>query len=456
MAKEPISKYVAGRRRLLGMTQKDLADRLSYTAQAISRFESVDSAFPLEFAQALCLALDCSLDDIYSRNEGSTSFAPLPFPIESIGSILKSRRVEAERSQDDIAAACGVTKRSLRNYENGRSYPSLQFLDRFCASIGLAPSKLSARKAEEPVVVAVAKKPFYQTKPFAFSVLAVLLIALLLPIPFAFQPSVSTSSSPSSLSLSEPGPASMSTSSLGKFGIPITPGVPNFMTVKAEKKTFSRLGESIELTFLDTFGETDVLLSEEDFVIQANSDSPTLSFHYEITGTNKATLTLDSAENGEGFICNIRHMYEWYYYCAEFVYRSGSPVYMAADTTKKFPVTVGRISSGLNSEVNVNLSDSRYLRFNKYLYYKAPGKMEEFVNFDDETRPEYGCFDAIYGNSTKGLVYQWPLSVYNDYIEIPIQTEADTVYVVGCFRALGNQGEYWCRMEPLTIHIIRE
>ena len=165
---------------------------------------------------------------------------------------------------------------------------------------------------------------------------------------------------------------------------------------------------------------------------------------------------MDSAENGEGFVCNVRHMYEWYYCCAEFVYRSGAPVYIASDTARKYPVSIGRISSGLNTEITVNLSDTRYVRFNQYLYYKASGKMEEFVGFDDNTWPEYGCFDAMYGNSTKLLERQWPLSVYDDYIEIPIQTEADTVYVIGCFRALGSQGEYWCRMEPLTVHIIRE
>lgn len=157
MEKGRISKYVSEKRKQRGLTQKDLAELLFYTPQALSRFEALDSAFPLSQADALCKALDCSLDDIYLRKLDDTHYEPLPFDIDQLGGLLSDIRKRKQISQDDIASSCNVSTRSLRNYENGKGNTSLQFLDAFCSYVGLLPSELLIK--EEPTPVQIAEPP---------------------------------------------------------------------------------------------------------------------------------------------------------------------------------------------------------------------------------------------------------------------------------------------------------
>ena len=105
MEKGRISKYLSEKRKQRGLTQKDLAELLFYTPQALSRFEALDSAFSLSQADALRKALDCSLDDIFLRKLDDAHYEPSPFEIEQLGKLLSDTRKRKQVNQDVIASS---------------------------------------------------------------------------------------------------------------------------------------------------------------------------------------------------------------------------------------------------------------------------------------------------------------------------------------------------------------
>ncbi len=148
-----LSEYVAARRKQLGKTQKDLADALSYTQQALSRFESKDSALPLSSLPALCRFLDCSYDDLFRRNETNPRYKEEPFDSLYLGSALANLRTEARLTQEEMAKRCNLSSRAIGQYENGVAEPSVQTMERWCAVCKCKPSeliKLAASKVPPP------------------------------------------------------------------------------------------------------------------------------------------------------------------------------------------------------------------------------------------------------------------------------------------------------------------
>ena len=156
-----LSEYVAARRKQLGKTQKDLADALSYTQQALSRFESKDSALPLSSLPALCRFLDCSYDDLFLRNETNPRYKEEPFDSLYLGSALANLRAEAHLTQEEMAKRCDLSSRAIGQYENGIAEPSVQTMERWCAVCECKPSelfKLAASKVPPPPRITAYKK----------------------------------------------------------------------------------------------------------------------------------------------------------------------------------------------------------------------------------------------------------------------------------------------------------
>lgn len=52
-----------------GLTQKDLADELHVTYQAVSRWENDDAEPSFDMLKDLCRILNCSTDDLFEINK---------------------------------------------------------------------------------------------------------------------------------------------------------------------------------------------------------------------------------------------------------------------------------------------------------------------------------------------------------------------------------------------------
>lgn len=72
-----ISQNIQAARKALGLTQEDLANRLSVARQTVAKWESGESLPDLENAYALAKLLGVSVDDLIAYNETATGY-PIP------------------------------------------------------------------------------------------------------------------------------------------------------------------------------------------------------------------------------------------------------------------------------------------------------------------------------------------------------------------------------------------
>lgn len=72
-----ISQNIQAARKALGLTQEDLANRLSVARQTVAKWESGESLPDLENAYALAKLLGVSVDDLIAHNETTAGY-PIP------------------------------------------------------------------------------------------------------------------------------------------------------------------------------------------------------------------------------------------------------------------------------------------------------------------------------------------------------------------------------------------
>lgn len=72
-----ISRNIQAARKTLGLTQEELANRLSVARQTVAKWESGESLPDLENAYALAKLLGVSVDDLIAHNEETTGY-PIP------------------------------------------------------------------------------------------------------------------------------------------------------------------------------------------------------------------------------------------------------------------------------------------------------------------------------------------------------------------------------------------
>ncbi|MCR5491097.1 MAG: helix-turn-helix transcriptional regulator [Bacilli bacterium] len=190
MDEPSFANYVAQRRLNLGKAQKDLAAALSYTPQAISKFEATNSAFPIDQLPELCFFLNCSLDDIFKRNLADPCFKETPFDIQQVGKRLRVTRQKANKTQAEIAALCGTSARAVRNYESGQTVPSYQTLEKWCEACEVTPEGLLSGEMADVVIVEQPAQIVERPRRRSFIpiiVLVVVVVAASVSTPFIVQ-----------------------------------------------------------------------------------------------------------------------------------------------------------------------------------------------------------------------------------------------------------------------------
>jgi len=145
------AEYVAARRSSLEKTQKEMAEALCYTPQAISKFEATNSAFPLEQLPVLCRFLDVSTEDIFRRNLINPRYEEREIQYAEIAKNLRKTRQDAHLTQESIAVLCDTSVRAVRNYEKGSAVPSIQLVEKWCEACSVPTSKILHTIRAEPV-----------------------------------------------------------------------------------------------------------------------------------------------------------------------------------------------------------------------------------------------------------------------------------------------------------------
>lgn len=142
MQKESLGRYIASVRKKKGKTQKDLAEALHYTPQAISKLELGDGSIPLDIAISVCKYLDISLDSLFLREEEPKPYDSSVKNLSGLGSKLKAIREETRLSQDGWGDRLGISPKTIRKYEKDEQLPSFLAFEAYCEQKGVLPSDI--------------------------------------------------------------------------------------------------------------------------------------------------------------------------------------------------------------------------------------------------------------------------------------------------------------------------
>ena len=237
---------------------------------------------------------------------------------------------------------------------------------------------------------------------------------------------------------------------LGRYGLEIVPGRPNFIKVSYPKNVFSFVGDTIVITLSDAYDETYVSLDQREFEVSpVPMGEGTFAIESKYLSENQFSITLLSAKNGEGTSLNLLFYDDWLYSLGFFYYREEAPVFIPSDIDHLFPITGGKVHCDLRSEVNLALKDTHSVSFQMNPFYNG-----QYVLFEEGIEPSY-CSGAAQMAWCRFGSHNWPCTLAMNYIKIPDEIEVDEVMVLGWIKVADASGEYWYSLEPLTIHIIR-
>jgi transcriptional regulator with XRE-family HTH domain len=165
MKQEDLGHFVSQRRKNLELRQSDLGETLGYTAQAISVFEAGQSKISVTVLPELANLLKLSLDDLLNRNVPATPFTGKNDPINAklVAHNLVALRTKKGLSLAEEGNVLGVSKRTIINYEQGNSLPTLDVVDALLEYYDLTPSAFFYQSIELPLT-----SPVFSRKRVAF------------------------------------------------------------------------------------------------------------------------------------------------------------------------------------------------------------------------------------------------------------------------------------------------
>lgn len=135
--------YIAERRKALGVSQRSLAMALGYSPQSLSLFEKGKIAPSVSVIPKLADSLECSIGDLLLLTpEPKSGYENPPFDQERFARRIRTLRSRAGMTQAEAAKALGISLRTLRNYESGRSTPTTDFLYSAASTYKIQPQFL--------------------------------------------------------------------------------------------------------------------------------------------------------------------------------------------------------------------------------------------------------------------------------------------------------------------------
>lgn len=107
-------------RKAAGITQQELADNLGVHLQTVSKWERGISEPDFSLLGDLASALGVTLEKLLGAAEGDCTYGGYFSPEDEGRALASARRAKGE-SQDDIAAAVGVSSDIVSKWERGGS-----------------------------------------------------------------------------------------------------------------------------------------------------------------------------------------------------------------------------------------------------------------------------------------------------------------------------------------------
>lgn len=100
---ETIGKNIRHHRRLHGLSQSALADRLGITFQQVQKYESGSNAVSPARLLQLCAVFDCTVEELVSAELLPTrSHAIIPAPCKAVDLLYHFRRITSDEVQNHI------------------------------------------------------------------------------------------------------------------------------------------------------------------------------------------------------------------------------------------------------------------------------------------------------------------------------------------------------------------
>lgn len=119
--------FVKNRRIRLGLSQKDIADVLNCTVQAISRHENGKVHISLALVGGFCHVLKLDLSSFFLKEDSTLmETEPVLFDRQTFASNLVSLRRERDVTLDDVSFFTSISVSRLTKFESCLSLPSLE------------------------------------------------------------------------------------------------------------------------------------------------------------------------------------------------------------------------------------------------------------------------------------------------------------------------------------------
>lgn len=121
---EQFKDILKAKRKDLELTQKDLAEKLGVSQQAIYKYET-GSFIPSFFVvDAIADFFECSVDELVGRDYKYTPFKKM----REVKYIIYDKMREHRHSYDSLAKAIECSDHTIRQWTSGKTYPDLKYL----------------------------------------------------------------------------------------------------------------------------------------------------------------------------------------------------------------------------------------------------------------------------------------------------------------------------------------
>lgn len=123
---DTIGQFIKERRKELKLSQKDLADLLCLTPQAISFYENDSVRVPLDAYGPLSVVLKVSLNSLFDLNIENVAEEKEPkFSQSDFSAFLSYLREQKQVTLKVVCSVTGISMKKLSNYENNHQLPSV-------------------------------------------------------------------------------------------------------------------------------------------------------------------------------------------------------------------------------------------------------------------------------------------------------------------------------------------
>ena len=386
MEKMRFCQYVARRRQALGKSQKQLAEELSYTPQAISRFESLNSGFPLQFIPNLCSSLDCSILDLSSRNLSNPKYGAIePTFLDHLHEKIAKAREKDGRTQKELSESINITERSLRKYEKGESLPSFQVLESIADYLNV-PLDTFFKKDEPQAPLSTippesieSKKKINLRFAWVFGSLAFLLIAFSISIPVAIN-ALNNNNRNAYVDAQIGETSTVEVSSSNKGDEPLE--APLRYSFSQNKNAFESINDQVLLTidYDDSTAYGDVLNNGHPAKVEFSKEYETfVRLQYEIIDAHHISVTLKNSTRAIFLPLSIIIDEEYFDGIFHVRVPSSSPLkFSSSDETPFYNATIDSPLTGPLQKDSPAFLNLGYL-----------GKDGETIVYDDQVSPSY-------------------------------------------------------------------